>query len=188
MKQVRRILIIGRQGSGKSTLARVLGEKINLPKLTIEPDSMGDGWGPFGYDLVKNEPSALKATGKKRVVFERYDKQFLSRISENVFNQVVTFDDVLFLLTDVVKYRELEQILGRARQTGNYVFFTIHGVSSIPAPFWNYFTDVFIFKTFDKPDRSAYKIPDFERISEAITEVNKSQNPRAYVYVKKDSV
>lgn len=187
MKQVRRILIIGAQGTGKSTLGRMLAQEINLPKLAVEPDPLGDGWGPYGYELINaTDTSQLRAPGNKRVVFDSSDKKFLNRIFWNVLNQVIIFDDVLFLLTDSVKYAELSKVLGRARQYGNYVIFTIHGISSVPGPFWNYFTDIIMMKTYDEPGRSQYKIPEFARIEAATLAVNAHPDPRCYVYVKKD--
>lgn len=187
MKQVRRILIIGAQATGKSTLARLLSAKIpGANTLVIEPDSFGDAWEPYGFELITPDQVNSSLHGKHRTVFEKNDREFLDRIYKNVFNSCVIFDDSLFLLESNKMYLELSKILGRARQVGNQIIFTIHGVSSVPAPFWNYFTDIFILKTYDKPARSAYKIPNFEDIEKAIERVNTHPNMRAYIYLKRD--
>lgn len=189
--EVKRTLIIGAQGCGKSTLARVLASKTEIPnQLVIEPDEMGDGWIEnenfnFQYNLTGLTPREISAPGYKRIVFDETDRDFLRRIHKNIFNHVLIFDDVLFLLTDTVKYAQLSKILGRARQSNNYIFFTIHGLSMVPGPFWGYFTDIILFKTYDEPGRSAYKIPEYKKLFSAYEAVNKDPDPRAFVRIRK---
>jgi len=186
MKQVRKVLIAGMPGTGKSTLARSLAKMTgNGSHIVIEPDELGDGWAPYGYQLIKPVEREMNASGLKRVVFDEDDKTFLDKLKNSVFNQVIIFDDAVFMLTDMHQYLKLRKILGRARQTGNHIFFTIHDVADVPAPFWAYFTDVILFKTAGEMQRAKYKIPQFEKVEQARQIVNQETGDiRKFIFIK----
>lgn len=186
MKQVRRILVAGAQGTGKSTFARLLAKKIPLNNyIIVEPDSLGDAWEKNGFQLMEPTAENLRKPGKKRVIYKASDKDFMNRITENVFNHIIIFDDIKQRATSAKQYDEFEMFFSRARQMGNYIFFTIHSLADIPPNYWTFFTDVFLFKTFDKVDRSMYKIPNWQKFEKAVQYLQ-SPNPeekRRYVYI-----
>jgi len=183
-KQVRRILIAGRQACGKTTLARELAQKIPWDKKkVIQPDEGGDifeGWDIIDYTQINEKGNGI-------VVFDSYNKDFLKYMGDQdtgPVNSVLIFDDVLFLINGTTKYADLSKILGRARQRNNYVIFICHGLSIVPAPFWAYFTDLILFKTLDKPERSAYKVPAMDDLVTIYNRVNKNPNQHYFERIK----
>lgn len=191
--QVRRVLIIGKQNTGKSTFARTMANEVfknRADHLVIEPDDLGDGWAPFGYTKVPSTIQGMRMKGKNVMTFPRNNRNFLFEIMDNVFNKNLIFDDIMFRISDKPRIDMMSEILGRARQTGNNIFVTSHGITLVPAPLWSYFTDMYLMKSDDKPERSAYKIPDFDRINEAIETINSQpvtcdNDLRKYIYIKR---
>lgn len=182
INQVRRILVIGKQGVGKTTLAKQIISWVKVPSINvIVPDGFDVAWDEYPIQTSEqiNEP------GKRRILFgDEGEKDLLSRLG-GAFNALTVFDDCLPLLTDPLKLKQVEQLLVRSRQKGNYYIFILHGVAPVPANFWNYFSDIILFKTLDKMERNKRKIPDYDNIEKVRLAVEADPDNRAYFWYKR---
>jgi len=126
-----RSITIGRSGCGKTTYTRALLEKkpINMPCLIYD---INDEYGDYYPED-----------------FEDFEV-FLNRISdEKVKNHYIIIEEATIFFSTQSNFKEIKNVLVRARHTGNIIQLNFHSFSSVPKGIYNLLDYVTVFKTND---------------------------------------
>jgi phospholipid N-methyltransferase len=126
-----RSICVGRSGCGKTTITREMLEQRpkNMPVLI--------------YD-INQEYTALYPEQ-----FEDFDV-FLSRLSdEQVRHHYIVIEEATIFFNTQSNFKDMKNVLVRARHTGNIIQLNFHSFSSIPKGIYNLLDYVIIFKTND---------------------------------------
>lgn len=164
-----RMVIIGAQGTGKTTFAKKAADKYGKKVLVIVPDDYERAWHP--YPIIQLKDVSRMTTGKRRVIYDPDDKEFMLNLRNQFSNGLIIWDDSKTYFNTHQRVFELEKMMIRSRQTNVDHFFMYHGFSAIPGLLWTYTTDIALFNTHDSHQRSKDKILNYEVMEKRMAEV-----------------
>jgi hypothetical protein len=140
-------LIVGAQYTGKTKYVTELVQNSPKKVLVIVPDLLEKKY--EGY-----RPITLAEVGKHKraqIVFDPDNSMFYRSIYHGFLNGSLIFDDTKFC-TRGHMLRDMENIVGRNRQTNTDVFLMYHSFERVPDQFYTYCKRLILFKTIEYSD------------------------------------
>lgn len=136
------IIIVGKQKTGKTKYALDFLSRYSKRALAIVPDLRESKYTNFKVITI-NE--VHKSPHRAQIVFDRQDKLFLRKVYEQFINGAVIFDDTKFCIRPW-NYYDIEDIIGRRRQSNIDTICMYHGFGRIPDFAWDYHTKMVLFQ------------------------------------------
>lgn len=164
------IIICGAQRTGKTTFSKKLADEYPKKVLVVCPDDMEPAWSK--YKPIERAQLLEFTSGKRRIIYDPRDKEFLSFIIDNYKNGMLIWDDAKAYFNTNQRIFELEAMLLRRRQFNLDIMFMYHGFSTIPPLLWTYTTHLALFRTNDAFQRAAAKTFSFEILASAMANIN----------------
>jgi hypothetical protein len=165
-----RTMIIGKQGSGKTTFAKKLALKYPKKVLVIVADDFEPAWKNF--PLVEMENVGKLSSGKRRIIYEPENKEFINDLKHRFAGGLIIWDDAKTYFRSQKSINELENMLIRSRQFNVEHVFMYHGLSTIPGMIWSYLTHLVLFATNDAHVRAKDRTFNYELMIERVNHVN----------------
>ncbi len=170
-------LILGYNGCGKSTIAVKLMKaalKNGGSGLIVTPDPIE--WRSLDYADVSK---TITFKGFKRTIFGKSIYRgneikyygTLAHINKNFKSGAILFDDCRPYIGYATQC-DISTLNIRRRQMNADIFATGHGVTQVPPEFFTFASDFILFQTWDKIDRKAIYIQDYDIIAEMQERVN----------------
>lgn len=163
--------LIGNRGVGKSTF--IIQAIEAHPKKVLIYD-LDDNDKYHKYQLIQPEQLGRWKSGVKRIISPDTDFVFDS-IVENVNNALLVFEDATKYI-DGDPPKSIKQLVLASKQRNLDIFFTFHTYRSIPPKLLSWADVLEVFKTGEDISQFKNKIPRFEHVERAHSEVEAHKN------------